>query len=111
MNNKSEYSGKGNGYTLNGRSTIFVACVSAIIGGISGPFLLVQLGGDSVVAPDRYTGTQATALTNRVAELEEELGEHKDFHPDRDLDRRITVMEAHYADILRHLQRIEDQFQ
>ena len=92
----------GNG--LNGRSAFFVATLGAIFGGFSGPLLLVKFGGDSVVRPDPFTGTQGQQIEKRVTALES----HVDNHPDQTgrFDARLTALEAQFTIILNNQERI-----
>ena len=83
---------KKNGPRVN---PLALAVVSAVLGGTGGPFLLVKLGGPSVMAPDRYTGTQALALEERVAALEA----HVEDHPDVQLRADIATLTAEIAGV------------
>ena len=100
-----------NGYNLNGRTAFYVAIISAVLCSISGPILLVKFGGDSMVAPDRFTGTQADALIKRVDHIEENIDSHRNNHPDKmnQYDRRIAVLESQYSTILENQRRILDR--
>ena len=100
---------------LNGRSALIVAIVGAIFGSISGPVLLVKFGGDSVVAPDRFTGTQGQLLEARITTLEtghaalrSNQVRHFSEHPDQTgrFDARLTALEAQLAIMLANQQRI-----
>ena len=93
---------------LNGRTAFFVAVISAAVGSISGPLLLVQFGGSDVVAPDRFTGTQAATLIERVDHIEENQQRHLNNHPDQTnrFDRRITALETQIQLVLQNQQRI-----
>jgi len=99
--------GKKLGDGLSGRSALIVAVISAIFGSISGPMLLVRFGGETVVAPDRFTGEEAALLTARVRHLEKHLVNHPDQA--NQFDRRITTLEVQYAIILDNQSRILDR--
>jgi hypothetical protein len=89
---------------LNGNRALVVAILSGILGGTGGPWLLVRLGGDTILRPDPFTGSQGKVLAYRVEELER----HVENHPDRVglFERRITTIETQNAIIMENQKRI-----
>ena len=91
---------------------IAVAVVGALIGGTG--TVAVYLGtplGQEIARPDPFTGTQATALEQRLLHVERDLDAHVGNHPDviNQFDRRIATLEAQYSIILANQQRILDR--
>ena len=87
---------------------ILVAVIGAIIGssGTVGIFLGTPYG-QQVARPDPFTGSQATALTERLGRIEADIYTHKLRHPDRALDLRLTLVESNYQHLTETLDRIE----
>lgn len=83
--------------TTVSRNAVLVALISAIIGGAGGPFILVKLGANPFRS-DPYTGADAALLEQRITYLEQEVGEHKNKHPDQTghfderLDQQATAI-------------------
>ena len=100
----------GNGDTnKDGKWTpLLVAVVGAIVGGSGtiGIFLGTPIG-QEVVRADPFTGSQAAPLIEDIAFLKRDLIAHKLTHPDRELDLRLTLLEAQYQHITDTLDRIE----
>lgn len=96
---------------LNGRTAFVVAVLSAAVGSLSGPLLLVQFGGSDVVAPDRFTGTEGAAIDARLRHVEQEIQGHLDNHPDQinRFDRRITALETRIDIMITNQQRMLDR--
>ena len=102
MDDKQVQNEKHNG---NRWTPAIIAIVSAAVGSSGGIWL--SLGSpyaQEAVAPDRFTGTQAAALKNRI-------DYHLENHPDHDLDIRVTRLETQYEIILNNQQRILDRLE
>jgi hypothetical protein len=97
----------------NGYRNIHMALyfLGAVLSGAGGNYLWMRNVAPEVVAPDRFTGTQGSALISRMEHLETEIRGHQNNHPDKQnqFDRRITTLEAQYAVILRNQERILDR--
>lgn len=85
--------------------------VGAVLSGGGGTYVWLRTTGPEIVAPDRFTGSQASTLITRVSHLEADVNMHLDRHPDvtNQFDRRIATLEAQYAIILANQARILDR--
>jgi hypothetical protein len=85
--------------------------VAAVLSGAGGNFLWLNNSGADIVAPDRFTGTQAAALTVRINRNEMDLDGHVRDHPDLEnrYDTRIAVLESQIAALLLNQQRMLDK--
>ena len=109
MDENKEHTGGRNGNKWN---PIIVAVIGGILG--SGGAISVVFStpvGESLVRPDPFTATQAAALEQRITHLELDTGNHINSHPDvvNRFDRRITVLETQYSNILSNQVRIIEQ--
>ncbi len=90
----------------NGTHPVIVALyfIGAVLSGAGGNYLWMRNVAPEVVAPDRFTGTEADAL-------EFKIDTHLANHPDIEyrFDARLTALEAQYAIILTNQQRILDR--
>ena len=98
MNDKKESN------TKDGVRSIYLGLyfLGAILSGAGGNYLWMRNVGPDIVAPDRFTGTQASAL-------ESKLDSHLRNHPDRPLEIRVSRLEEQYASIIRNQNRILDR--
>lgn len=64
-----------------------------------------------IIAPDRFTGSEAQVLIRRVAHNESLIEQHIEGHPDQTLkfDRRIAVLESLMETVIKNQQRIIDK--
>lgn len=85
--------------------------IGAVLSGGGGTYAWLNTAGPEMVAPDRYTGSQAAALIARVGRIESDISQHITHHPDdvNQFDRRIATLEAQYAIILQNQARILDR--
>ena len=87
---------------------VIVAVISAALGSGSGIAVYLRTPiAQEIARPDPFTGSQAAALSRQIDAVKADVIDHRIHHPDRELDSRLSVLEAHYEDILRHLERIE----
>ena len=110
MDDKKVQNGKGNGKY----SPLLVAVISAVLGSGGGIALVFNTpAGQSLVRPDPFTGTEARALSAKIAHVESEWDQHVRNHPDviNHFDRRITTLEVQYANIIANQQRIIDRLE
>ena len=72
-----------------------VAIISAIIGSGGGIALVFNTPiGAEIARPDPYTGTQASALEQRIGHVESDVNNHISQHPDASLDARLQLAEV-----------------
>jgi len=99
----------------DGMRNVYLALylIGAVLSGAGGNYIWMRNVGPEVLAPDRFTGTQGTALIERVERLENRIGTHEFTHPDKanQFDRRIATLEAQYVIILQNQQRILDRLE
>jgi len=108
MNDKV-YAGKSYGHKWN---PVLIAIVSSILGSGGGIFVVLSTPvGQSVAAPDRFTGTEAAALKSRINHIESGMDNHIRAHPDllNKYDGRLSSLEAQYTLILQNQGRILDR--
>lgn len=109
MEIKSDYNGKHDG---NKWTPLIIAAIGAAIGSLGTVTVVFNTPyGQAVARPDPFTGTQATALTQIVEHIEEDITDHITAHPDQTnrFDRRIATLEAQYAIVLANQGRILDR--
>ena len=102
-----EVSERGNKWTA-----LVVAVVGAALGSSGGIAIYLRSpDAKEAVAPDRFTGTQAAALVERLNHVDQLIDTHLESHPDaiNQFDRRIATLEAQYAIILQNQGRILDR--
>lgn len=82
--------------------------VGAVLSGAGGNYLWMRSVAPSVVAPDRFTGSEAALLKSRISHIESTIDTHTQHHPDdvNQFDRRITTLEVQYAAIISNQGRI-----
>jgi len=83
---------------------VFVAIIVTFGGSVGANYLLVRDVVPTVVRPDPFTGTQGAQTS---ALLTQHISGARAISAS--LDRRISVLEAQYAEILRNQQRILDR--
>lgn len=97
----------------DGMRSVYVALyfIGAVLSGAGGNYLWMRNLGPDVVAPDRYTGTQASELIGTVERIDRTLTKHMNEHPDQlnQFDRRIATLEAQYVLLIAGQQRILDK--
>jgi len=90
----------------NGLKPVFLALyfLGVVLSGSGGTYVWLRTTGPEMVAPDRFTGTEAAALKL-------EINQHIRSHPDQEnrFDARITRLEAQYTIILANQARILDR--
>ena len=69
---------KGDDYGISRSAGFLITAGSAVVGSLGGPLLLVQFGGSSLLAPDRFTGTEAAEVIRRLEVVEAHLVDHPD---------------------------------
>lgn len=98
---------------LHGVRTVYLALyfLGALVSGVGGNFLWLRSTGPEVVAPDRFTGTQAASLIRRVDHIESAIDRHVERHPEtmNRFDARLSALEAQYQLILQNQSRILDR--
>jgi len=108
----SAHNEKSNGEAGGARS-VYLALyfIGAVLSGAGGNYLWMRQVAPDLVAPDRFTGTQALALERSITSLDAKVTFHVREHPDRinQFDRRITVLETQYSTMISTLRRIEDK--
>lgn len=97
----------------HGVRSIYLALyfLGAVLSGSGGVYAWLRTSSPEIVAPDRYTGTQAAALIRRVERLEKDTDHHLNQHPDitNRFDARLSALEAQYGLILQNQGRILDR--
>lgn len=85
--------------------------LTAVLSGAGGNYLWLNNIGPDVVAPDRFTGTEAATLKARINHIESSLDTHTRAHPDIEnrYDRRIAVLESQISAMLLNQQRMMDK--
>ena len=104
MNAEKVQNGGRDGIRVIGLVLYFAA---AAVSGSGGTYIWLRTTGPDIIAPDRYTGTQASALISQVHDIEIDLRNHKLMHPDRALELRLSVLESNYEHLISTLDRIE----
>lgn len=97
-----------------GTTPFIVAVLGAFLG--STGTIAVYLGtplGQEIARPDPFTGSQAARLEARLDEIDRDIHNHLERHPDvqNQFDRRIATLEAQYAIILQNQGRILDRIE
>ena len=104
MDKEKEYTPK------DGIRSIYLALyfIGAVLSGAGGNYLFMRSVGPETMAPDRFTGTQASALISRINHIESLIDLHTAQHPDisNQYDRRIAVLESQYEIIIKNQDRI-----
>ena len=101
----------GNGHKLwnGGRNLVLLGYFcGAVVAGAGGNFLVMRQMAPEIVAPDRFTGTEAQLLIRNIEHTDSSLRRHLSAHPDmvNQFDRRITTLEAQIPIILANQERI-----
>ena len=96
-----------------GLRSIYIALyfLGAVLSGAGGNYLFMQNIAPDTIAPDRFTGSEAHQLIERVSRIEDTVEFHIGTHPDKtqSFDRRIAVLESQYTTLIRNQQRIIDK--
>ena len=99
-----------NGKRNDGIRSVYLALyfLGAVVSGVGGNVLYLRNFAAEDIAPDRFTGTQAAKLEERVGHIERDMDTHVRTHPDivNRFDRRITVLETQYSNIIANQTRI-----
>jgi hypothetical protein len=80
----------------------------AFVSAIGGNYLVMRQMAPEIVAPDRFTGTEAQSLIRDLEHIDQSLRSHLNAHPDmvNQFDRRIIRLEEQYKVILKNQERI-----
>ena len=103
--------------TIKGVRSVYLALyfAGAVLSGAGGNYLWMREIAPDVVAPDRFTGTEASSLISRIetiekynARQERNMDAHLVKHPDIEnrYDRRIAVLESQITALLLNQERM-----
>jgi hypothetical protein len=87
---------------------VLAAVILTFGGTLGGNYLLVRDAADSIIVPDRFTGTEGREFERRIDEIEREdasLRRDLDNMPPRELTERILRLEVAVQQLKRDIER------